>query len=132
MTARAARIFIVDDSRVIRELLGQMFGEMPGVEVVGYAETADQAIADILRLNPDCVMLDMQLKSGSGMDVLHAVHPQAPDIVFIVMTSNEGERFRQVSMRAGACHFLDKTTEFAKIRYVIDGLDLSRPVGRAA
>lgn len=127
MPARAARVFIVDDSRVIREWLAQLFGDMPNVEQIGYAETADDAIASILSLRPDCVMLDMQLKAGCGMDVLHAVHPLAPEVVFIVMTSNEGERFRHISMRAGACHFLDKATEFNKVRYVIDGLDLSRP-----
>jgi len=124
---RLARLFIVDDSRVIQQLLGDMFGEMPGVEIVGRAETAHEAIDGILATRPDCVLLDMQLKQGDGMEVLHAVHPKEPGIVFLVMTNNEGERYRRACMAAGACHFLDKTNEFSKIRYVIDGLDLSRP-----
>ncbi|MBV8657294.1 MAG: hypothetical protein JO142_05645, partial [Burkholderiales bacterium] len=45
---RLARLFIVDDSRVIQQLLGDMFGEMPGVEIVGRAETAHEAIDGIL------------------------------------------------------------------------------------
>jgi DNA-binding NtrC family response regulator len=124
---RKARILIVDDSRVICNVQGQMFDEMPQAEVVGYVDTASEAIAAIATKHPDCVLLDMQLKAGTGMDVLHAVHPVQPDLVFIVMSNNEGERFKHLSLRAGACHFIDKATELNKIRYVVDGLDLSRP-----
>ncbi|WP_374350167.1 response regulator [Chitinimonas sp.] len=125
MNRRRARLLIVDDSRVIRELLGQMFGEMPGVELLGYAETADDAIAAILAQRPDCVLLDLNLKSGTGINVLQAIHPQLPKVVFIVMSNNEGEKYRQACMAAGACHFLDKTNDFNKIRFVVDCLDLS-------
>jgi DNA-binding NarL/FixJ family response regulator len=119
-TRRPARLFIVDDSRVIQMMLADMFSEVPGVEIVGTAETEAEAIEGILEKQPDCVLLDMQLKQGDGVAVLQAVHPKAPNIVFLVMTNNEGERFRRACMAAGACHFLDK------IRYVIDGLDLGR------
>ncbi|MBV8466442.1 MAG: response regulator transcription factor [Burkholderiales bacterium] len=125
-TRRPARIFIVDDSRVIQMMLADMFSEIPSVEIVGTAETEDEAIAGILEKRPDCVLLDMQLKRGDGVSVLQAVRPKAPDIVFLVMTNNEGEKYRRACMAAGACHFLDKTNEFNKIRYVIDGLDLGR------
>jgi DNA-binding NarL/FixJ family response regulator len=116
----------VDDSRVIQMMLADMFSEVPGVEIVGTAETETEAIEGILEKQPDCVLLDMQLKHGTGISVLQAVHPKAPNIVFLVMTNNEGEKFRRACMAAGACHFLDKTNEFKKIRYVIDGLDLGR------
>jgi DNA-binding NarL/FixJ family response regulator len=124
---RKARVYIVDDSRVIREWLGGLFADMPNVDVVGYAETATDAVAGIEAAQPDCVMLDMNLKAGTGLDVLHAVHPAHPDIVFIAMSNNEGLRFRELTLRAGACHFVDKATELGKARYVIDGLDLTRP-----
>jgi DNA-binding NarL/FixJ family response regulator len=124
---RKARLFIVDDSRLIRELLGQMFGEMPRVEIVGFAESADDATEAILRLQPDCVLLDLNLKVGNGMSVLHAVHPAAPKIVFIVMSNHEGETYRQACLAAGASHFLDKTNDFNKIRFVVDCLDLNCP-----
>ncbi|HEY9104966.1 response regulator [Chitinimonas sp.] len=124
MSCRPANVFIVDDSRVIQCLLEDMLSELPSARLVGKAETADEAIAGILQSHPDCVFLDLNLRQGTGLSVLQAVHPQAPEIVFVVMTNNEGERYRQACMAAGADHFLDKTNELGKLRYTLDCLDL--------
>ncbi|MGQ5523747.1 response regulator [Chitinimonas sp. PSY-7] len=126
MTAapRTANIFIVDDSRVIQAVLTEMLAELPGVSIVGMAETAEDAIAGIQRTLPDCVFLDLHLRSGTGLSVLQTIHAQLPDIVFIVMTNNEGEAYRGACMAAGASHFLTKTTELEKLKYVIGALDL--------
>jgi len=90
-----------------------------GVRVVGECAGASQAVADILSLRPHSVLLDLNLSGSSGMQVLRAIHPQAPDIVFVVLTNHAEPQYRRACERAGAAYFLDKSTEFDRVPGVI-------------
>jgi DNA-binding NarL/FixJ family response regulator len=116
------KVFIVEDSASIRERLAELMGEIDGAAVVGFADTPSDAIAGILSTRPDCVVLDYQLLGGTGVDVLHAVHPKAPSVVFVVLTNHANPQYRRLCLEAGANWFLDKSTEFRKIKGVIAGL----------
>jgi len=50
------------------------------------------------------------------------VHPQAPEVDFVVLTNHPSPQYRRVCMESGASHFLDKTTEFAEVEKIIAGL----------
>ena len=119
---RALKVFIVEDSASIRERLTELMGEIDGAAVVGFADTPSDAIAGILNTRPDCVVLDYQLAGGTGVDVLHAVHPKAPSVVFVVLTNHANPQYRRLCLEAGASWFLDKSTEFRKIKGVVAGL----------
>ena len=112
-------IFIVDDAPSMRERLRELVGELPDVSVVGDAGTPTEAIAGILATRPACVLLDYQLLGGTGVDVLRAVHPQLPGVVFVVLTNHPDAQYRRACMAAGADHFFDKSTEFDRIRDVL-------------
>jgi DNA-binding NarL/FixJ family response regulator len=113
------RVFLVEDSAPIRERLAAMLGEIAGVELVGEAETASAAAAGILRSRPDTVILDIGLAQGSGIDVLREVHPQAPQIAFIVLTNSFNPQYEKICMAAGASHFIDKSTQVAEVRRLV-------------
>ena len=108
------KVFLVEDSPAIRVRLAAMLSEIPGVDVVGEAETAGAAIDGILRTRPDSVVLDVQLIGSSGIDVLRKLRPLDPATVFIVLTNSPDARYRKLYLDAGANYFLDKTTEFEK------------------
>ena len=112
-------IYIVDLSAAIRSRLNDMLGRLGGVRVVGEADAASQAVAEILSLRPHSVLLDLNLSGSSGMQVLRAIHPQAPDIVFVVLTNHAEPQYRRACERAGAAYFLDKSTEFDRVPGVI-------------
>jgi DNA-binding NarL/FixJ family response regulator len=116
---RPTQVFIVDDSTSIRLRLNEMLRRMDDIAVVGEADSASAAVDGILRTHPDSVLLDLNLMGKSGMDVLRAVHPQAPDIVFIVLTNHSEPQYRRACARAGARYFLDKSTEFERVREVL-------------
>ena len=118
-TQCTGRVFIVEDSPSIRSRLVEMLGEIDGVCVVGEADTPADAVAGIKATKPHCVILDFQLIGGTGVDVLRAVHPQSPDIAFIVLTNHATAQHRRACLDAGARHFLDKSTEFGRIRAAI-------------
>ena len=120
------RVFVVEDSAQIRERLLALLAEFDGVQVIGAAEGAPDAIARILHTRPDAVVLDISLAPGSGLDVLRAVHPQAPGIVFIVLTNFANPQYRKRCMDAGASHFFDKSTEMAEVKQLLSTIVMAR------
>jgi DNA-binding NarL/FixJ family response regulator len=123
---RPTQIFIVDDSTSIRLRLHELLGRIGDVAVVGEAASTPAAVDGILRLRPDSVLLDLNLMGTSGMEVLRTVHPQAPDIVFVVLTNHSEPQYRRACARAGAKYFLDKSTEFERVREVIAEIAATR------
>lgn len=115
-------VYLVEDSASIRALVAEMLAQLPDVRVAGEAEDASHAIAGIRATRPDAVVLDLHLKDGSGIDVLRAIHAEAPQIVFIVLTNHPTPQHRRVCMALGARHFLDKSNEFTRVNEIIAGL----------
>jgi len=116
---QGTRVFLVEDSTPIRERLHEMLTDIDGVCVVGSAVAAAEATEAILRERPDAVVLDLRLAAGSGIDVLRAVHPRAPEIDFIVLTNFAIPQYRDLCMRAGARHFIDKSTQIGEVKRLI-------------
>ena len=108
------KVFIVDDSALIRERVVAMF-ESSAMTVAGQAGTPQDAIDGILATSPDVVVLDVQLDGGSGLQVLRAIRQVAPDIAFVVFSGNFGPAYRKRYLAEGAEEFLDKSTEFDQL-----------------
>jgi two-component system response regulator DevR len=125
-TQCTGRVFIVEDSAPIRSRLVEMLGAVEGLCVVGEAESPAEAVAGISATRPDCVVLDFQLIGGTAVDVLRAVHPVSPEIAFIVLTNHPTAQYRRACMEAGAVGFLDKSTEFGKLKAAVAECMLSR------
>lgn len=124
---RSTQVFIVDDSASIRSRLVELLGRMDHIQVVGEAESASQAVDGILAKRPDSVLLDLNLAAGgSGMQVLREVRQRAPEIVFVVLTNHAEAQYRRACDRAGAAYFIDKSTEFERVRDVIARIAATR------
>lgn len=109
-------VFLVEDSPLIRERLEQLLETISGTRTVGHAESAQEAIREILATHPDVVVLDFQLAGGNGFDVLRAIHTAAPETDVYMLTSVPTEPYRRLAERLGAREFLDKSTEFERVR----------------
>jgi len=110
------RIFLVEDSPLIRERLERMLAGVSGARMVGSAASAEDAIRGILAERPDVVVLDYQLAQGNGFDVLRALRERAPEIDVYMLSSVPTEPYRRLAERLGAREFLDKSTEFERVR----------------
>jgi two-component system LytT family response regulator len=77
----ALRVLIVDDTRLARQELRTLLAELADVECVGEADDVPAAQQAIARLRPDLVLLDIQMPSGTGFDVLDGLD-SAPMVVF--------------------------------------------------
>jgi two-component system chemotaxis response regulator CheB len=108
MTAKI-RVLIVDDSRMIRDVLTAILSEQPDIEVVGGAADAFQARDMIKELNPDVVTLDVEMPRMNGLEFLDKLMRARPTPV--VMISSATERGSEVTFRAlelGAVDFVTK------------------------
>ena len=120
-------VFLVDDSAPIRTRVAQMLSDQ-AMSVIGQGDTPQASIDGILALKPDVVVLDIQLRGGTGLDVLRAVRVQAPQIPFIVLSNNAGPAYRKLYRMEGAVRFLDKSADFNQLAQVIKSV--SRPAAR--
>jgi two-component system response regulator DevR len=118
------RVFVVEDSPVIRERLIESISSLPNVTVVGDADTEADAIAALQRTPCDVVVLDLQLRHGHGFNVLNALRAPAdrPHLIIIVLTNFASALYRSRSMQMGADYFLDKSREYARLGDVLEEL----------
>ena len=95
------RVLIVDDEPLAREGLKKLCGRDPGIEVVGECADGRAAVAAIEQIEPDLVLLDIQMPGMSGFEVLSAVGPdRMPQVIFV--TAHD-----QFALRAFDVHALD-------------------------
>ena len=101
-----------------------------GAELVGEAGNVGAAIAGIRSTHPGALILDLQLEDGSGLDVLKAVHPSTSALHVAVLTNYATDQHRRACLDAGAEYFLDKSSDFPRIREIVQGWT-HRPDGAA-
>lgn len=110
------KVFVVEDSPIVQERLLAMLGDLHQVEVAGLADNSDDAIAEILRLRPDAVVLDIKLRGGSGIEVLKELRRLGSPSATIMLTNHASPTFRQHCLGLGANYFFDKTCEFEMVK----------------
>ncbi len=116
------KIFIADDSLIVRERLVTMLDELAGVEIVGQAESVAETIKAIRRLRPAVVILDIRMPGGSGIDVLQHIKAGEAVPVVIILTNYPYAGYRRKCLQAGADFFLDKSSEFDQIPALVERL----------
>ncbi len=122
------RVFLVDDSILIRQRLAKMLSNVRGVQLVGESLEPREAATSILQIKPDVVILDIQLLGGTGMEVLQIIKRTTPSPV-VIMVTNYPE-FRTKYLKAGADFFLDKSTEFHRIPLLLGAMVRQMQSGR--
>ncbi|MEZ5427844.1 MAG: response regulator [Pyrinomonadaceae bacterium] len=120
------KILIVDDSPKIRQHLIEMLtADSNGIRVIGTTGRVSEARDLIDQHKPHIITLDLQLEDGNGLDLLRLVKQSSngetkgftPKV--IVLTNHSGLPFQEKCKLYGADVFLDKATEFEKIRQVV-------------
>lgn len=76
------KALIVDDERLARQELRLLLSSHEQVRVVGEADTVESAVACVQALTPDVVFLDVQLRGGTGFEVIEQLQDRAPLVVF--------------------------------------------------
>jgi len=107
------KVFIADDSSIIRHRLVALICELAWVDIVGTGQSGTDAIEGIVALQPDVLIIAIQMPEGSGFDALKHIKENSDAPIVIVLTNHP--EFRQSCLDAGADYFLDKSIEFEQI-----------------
>lgn len=98
------RVLVVDDSSIVRRFLVGRLAEMTGIKVVGEALSAAEAILLVTRLQPNVVILDLEMPGGSGLEVLTHVKTSALGVTVIMFSAFRDEHVPKQCKQMGADH----------------------------
>ena len=116
------RILVADDSASFRLGLQAMLRSVPEMEVVGEAMTGDEAVALADRLQPDIILMDLQMPGRNGIDATADIMRTSPHIGILVLTMFEDDDSVFAAMCAGARGYLVKGAHKAEILRAIRGV----------
>lgn len=120
---RPLKVFLVEDSNLVRERLLEAIALTRETEFVGCAETESEAVEKLSNLECDAIVLDINLARGNGFEVLKSIRANRirwPQV--IVFTGYAFPFYRQLTMELGANFFLDKAKDFKLLLEIIKGL----------
>jgi DNA-binding NarL/FixJ family response regulator len=105
------RVLIADDHPLFRKGMRGVLAARPDFEVVGEAATGADAIALAEALQPDVVLMDLQMPGGSGVEATREIVHTSPSIRVLVVTLFENDDSVFAALRAGARGYVLKDAE---------------------
>lgn len=123
-TAALLKVFLIEDSALLQELLSAMLSDLAGVQFCGCADSESEALRQLAGNPVDLVVIDIELKQGSGIGVLDALQTDAGrygNPCKAVLTNYAHASMRQRCERFGMNAFFDKSLHLNQlIDYVVD------------
>ncbi|WPD20775.1 MAG: chemotaxis protein CheB [Candidatus Electrothrix scaldis] len=126
-------LFIVDDSRMMRKVIANIFKDSPVVEVVGEAENGEEALQIIPQLKPDVVTLDVEMPVMDGLTTIKHLMIQAPTpTVMLSSMTVEGAEVTFDALKYGAVDFVAKPSNTGNANLEEQTSEIDRKVRLAA
>ena len=126
------KIFVVDDHPLFRKGVVQLLQLNPNFQVIGEAGTFEAAVAGITSKEPDLVLLDLNMKGTSGIEILSAIKKHAPSIKVVMLTVSDSPNDLLQAIKTGADGYLLKDLEpeeiLENINRAIEGQVVLSPV----
>ncbi len=116
------KVVIADDASAVRDRLSALVGEIQGIEIVGTAATASEALALVETHQPNVAILDIRMPEEGGIAVLQRIKSQKFGPIVIMLTNYDEKEYRAACLSAGAELFLDKTHGLDHVVPLIRGL----------
>jgi len=104
------RVYITDDHQIVRRGIRQLLSTETGIEVVGEASNGKEAVADVDKLKPDIVLMDLVMPVMDGIEAIRQIKASHPSIQILVLTSFATDDKVFPAIKAGALGYLIKDT----------------------
>ena len=131
MIINTIRIIIADDHTLLRDGLRALFASVPDIEVIGEAESGADVISKAEQLQPDVILMDIQMPGINGIQATRQIVSKQPAIGIIVVTMYKDDDSVFAAMRAGARGYIlkgaDQQEMLRAIRAVASGEALFGP-----
>jgi DNA-binding NarL/FixJ family response regulator len=112
---KAIRVMLVDDHEVVRVGLRTLLSQNQDMRVVAEAATAQEAVAEAVRVKPDVILMDVRLPEGSGVDACREILSSCPGIRVVFLTSFADDDSVLAAVLAGAHGYVLKEIDSAAL-----------------
>jgi two-component system, chemotaxis family, protein-glutamate methylesterase/glutaminase len=126
------RVLVVDDSAYVRKVVTQMLSRSPFIEVVGTARDGEEALEQVIALQPDVVTCDLIMPNLDGVGFVSEQMGRKPLPIVILSVASESGELVLNALDAGAVDFIQKPTALASERLLDVAQDLVTKVKAAA
>lgn len=116
------RILIADDHTIFRKGVSALLKSLPNMDVVGEAADGQAVVQMAKELEPDVILMDIQMPHQNGIDATRMILESHPDIKIIILTMFEDEQSTFSAMRAGAKGYILKGASQAEMIRSIEGV----------
>jgi two-component system, NarL family, response regulator NreC len=113
------RCLVVDDHALLRQGVRRLLEDQDGVEVVGEAKDAANALEQVMALRPDIVLLDIGMPGLSSFDVARVIQLEYPETRVVFLTMHEDQDYVMQGLQAGAAGYVLKDTPADKLASVL-------------
>ncbi|HKI56771.1 MAG TPA: response regulator transcription factor [Trueperaceae bacterium] len=110
MTREPIRLFIVDDHAIVRAGVRMLLNAQSALQVVGEAESAEEAIEALSEVEPDIVLLDLSLPGMNGIEAVRVLKKQLSRARFIALSMHEDPEYVQGFLEAGGSGYVPKSS----------------------
>lgn len=117
--SKRIRVMIVDDHAVVRSGLSAFLMVYPDLEMVGEAESGEEAVARTGLLQPDVILMDLVMPGMDGVATTRAIKQKYPAIQVVALTSFKEENMVQGALQAGAMGYLLKNVSATELSSAI-------------
>jgi len=121
-TETPLRVLMADDHPLFRKGLRTLLDSIPGMSVVGEATTGEAAVAMTLELEPDVVLMDLQMPGGGGLSAIRQLMARKPDVRVLVVTLFEDDESVFTALKAGARGYVLKDADEADVLRAIEAV----------
>jgi DNA-binding NarL/FixJ family response regulator len=118
-SAWVRRIFLVEDHPVFRQGLAQILRAEKDLKVCGEAATAEEALSEILRLQPDLAVVDITLPGKSGLELIKELRAKKVKVKILVLSMHDEAIYANRVLRAGADGYIMKQEDPGEIVHAI-------------
>jgi NarL family two-component system response regulator LiaR len=109
------RVMLVDDHAVVRSGLSAFLMVYPDLELVGEAESGEEAVARAALLQPDVILMDLMMPGMDGVAATRAIRQKYPNIQIVALTSYKEDNLVQGALQAGAIGYLLKNVSATEL-----------------
>jgi two-component system response regulator NreC len=109
-TRHPIRLFIVDDHAIVRAGVRMLLNAQDSLDVVGEAESAEEALQALPDVGADVVLLDLSLPGMNGIEAVRALRKRLPETRFIALSMHEDPEYVQGFLEAGGSGYVPKSS----------------------
>ena len=125
-TAKSAdppvRVLIVDDHSIVRDGLAGLLERAPGMKVVGFATTGDEAVSVAQRLKPQLIIMDLMMPALNGIEASKRIIAELPRTRIIALSACHTCEQVCRALRAGALGFVFKTEAASELLHAVQAV----------